>query len=99
VSDIVGVALILVGYLASLDPVAKNLTVVGFIVATGGFFALAMVTLMVRVLPWWVAGMSLAGSPPGAVFLGPLLGVPWALVGYAVLRAGRSEGVYPPRAR
>ena len=62
-------------------------------------FALAMVTLVVRVLPWWVAAMLLAGSPPAAVFLGPLLGVPWTLVGYAVLRTGRSKGVRPSRAR
>ena len=80
-------------------PPAQNLLVVGLIVATVGFFALAMVTLVVRVLPWWVAAMLLAGSPPAAVFLGPLLGVPWTLVGYAVLRTGRSKGVRPSRAR
>jgi hypothetical protein len=96
---VVGVAFILVGYLAPLNPVARNLLLLGFIVATVGCFVLAMVTLVVKVLPWWVAGMLLAGSPPAAVFLGPLLGVPWALVGYAVLRARRSEGVQPPRAR
>jgi hypothetical protein len=82
------VVLILVGYLAPLpNPVVNALTVVGFVVASVGFFALAMATLVVRVFPRWVAGMLLAGSPPAAVFLGPFFGVPWALVGYAVLRA------------
>jgi hypothetical protein len=69
---IVGMALILVGNLAPLDPVAQNLMVVGFMVATVGFFALAMVTLVVRVWPWWVAALLLAwktprGGAPGAV--------------------------------
>ena len=80
------------GYLVPLNPVAQNLLVVGFVVASVGLITLAMATLVVRVLPWWVAGMLLAGSPPAAVFLGPLFGVPWALVGYAVLRAGSGRG-------
>jgi hypothetical protein len=97
--SIVGVALILVGslgdlgglryqVLADLRPVAQNLLLLGWVVATVGLLVLAVVTLVVRVLPWWAGVVMIAGNPLIGVLLGPLLGVPWALVGYATFRAG-----------
>jgi hypothetical protein len=108
--SIVGVALILVGslgdigglryqVLAGLRPVAQNLLLLGFVVATVGLLVLAIVTLLMRVLPWWVGPAMIAGSPPIAVFLGPLLGVPWALVGYAIFRASTRQTERPSRVR
>lgn len=108
--SIVGVALILVGYLgdigglryqalADLRAVTQNLLVLGFVVAAVGLLVLAIVTLLMRVLPWWVGLAMIAGSPPIGVFLGPLLGVPWALVGIAVFRAGTRQSQQPSRVR
>jgi hypothetical protein len=108
--SIVGLALILVGYLgdigglryqvlAALRPMALNLELLGWVVATVGLLVLAVVTLIVRVLPWWVGVAMIAGNPLIALFLGPLLGVPWALVGYAVLRTAGRRTEQPSRVR
>ena len=108
--SIVGVAFILVGYLgdtgglryqalAAFRPVALNLEVLGWVVASVGLLLLAIVTLIVRVLPWWGGAAMIAGNPLIALFLGPLLGVPWALVGYAVLRAAGRRTEQPSRVR
>ncbi len=106
----VGVALILVGYLgdmgglryqvlADLRSVAQYLLLLGLVVATVSLLVLAIVTLVVRVLPWWVGLALIAGNPLTALFLGPSLGVPWALVGYAVFRAAGRLSERPSRAR
>ena len=96
--SIVGVALILVGYLDE-STVAQNLLLLGWVVATVGLLVLAIVTLIMRVLPWWAGVAMIAGNPLIALFLGPLLGVPWALVGYAVLRTARRRTEQPSRVR
>lgn len=85
--------------LAGLRPVAQNLLLLGFVVATVGMWVLAIVTLVVRVLPPWVGAALIAGRPPIAVFLEPLLGVPWALGGYATSRAGGQRTELPSRVR
>jgi hypothetical protein len=109
-ASLVGVALILVGdlgdigglryqALAGLRPVAMNLFLNGLLVATIGILALGVVTIAARKLPWWCGAALIAGSPPVALFLGPLLGVAWALVGYAVFRAGGRRAQQPSRVR
>jgi len=108
--SILGVALILVGYLddigglryqglADLRPVALNLELLGWAVAAVGLFLLAMVTLVVRELPWWAGLAMMAGNPLIVLFLGPLLGVAWALVGYVVFRAAGRRTERSPRVR
>ena len=107
---LVGIALILVGdlgdigglryqVLAGLRPVAMNLFLIGLLVATIGILALGVATIAARKLPWWCGAALIAGSPPIALFLGPLMGAPWALVGYAVLRAGGRRTQRPSRVR
>jgi hypothetical protein len=109
-ASLVGVALILVGdlgdvgglryqALAGLRPVAMNLFLIGLLVATIGILALGIATIAARKLPWWCGAALLAGSPPIAFFLGPLLGVPWALVGYAIFRAAGRRTQKPSRVR
>jgi hypothetical protein len=104
--SIVGLAFILVGYvgdigglryqvLEDLRYVAQNLELLGFVVATVGLLVLAIVTLVIRALPWWAGLAMIAGNPLIALFLGPLLGFPWALVGYAVLRAATRKPSSP----
>jgi hypothetical protein len=108
--SIVGVALILVGYLGDvgglrypvledLRPMALSLELLGWVVASVGLLVLAIVTLIVQLLPWWAGVAMIAGNPLIALFLGPLLGVPWALVGYAVLRAAGRRTEQPARVR
>jgi len=109
-ASLVGVALILVGdlgdigglryqVLADLRPAAMNLFLIGLLVATIGILALGVATIAARKLPWWCGAALIAGSPPVALFLGPLMGVPWALVGYAVFRAGARLPEQPSRVR
>jgi hypothetical protein len=71
----------------------------GILVATVGLLILAMVTLVVRVLPRCVGLAMIAGIPPIALFLRPLVGVPWALVGYAIFRAAARQTEQPSRVR
>jgi hypothetical protein len=85
--------------LADLRSVAQNLLLLGWVVAAVGLLLLAIVTLVVRVLPWWVGLAMIAGNPLTALFLGPLLGVPWASVGYAVFRAAGRRTERPARVR
>jgi hypothetical protein len=68
---------------------------IGLLVATVGITALGIVTIDAGVLPWWCGAALIAGSPFfGLLFYlfspaeDSLVGVPWALVGYAVFRAG-----------
>jgi hypothetical protein len=108
--SLVGIALILVGNLgdigglrhqalAGLRPVAMDLFLFGLLVATIGILALGAATIAARKVPWWGGVALIAGSPPVAIFLGPLLGVPWALVGYAVFRAAGRLPERPSRVR
>jgi hypothetical protein len=108
--SLVGVALILVGdlgdigglryqALADLRPEAMNVFLIGLLVATIGILALGVATIAAQELPWWCGAALIAGSPPVALFLGPLMGVPWALVGYAVFRAGARLPEEPSRVR
>lgn len=109
-TPLVGIALILVGdlgdiwglryqVLADLRPVAMNLFLIGLLVATVGILALGVATIAARKLPWWCGAALIAGSPPIALFLGPLMGVPWSLVGYAVFRAGSRRTERPSQVR
>jgi hypothetical protein len=65
-----------------------SVVIIGFLAATAGLVALGIVTMAARVLPWWCGMAIIAGSPPFAWLSGPLAGVAWALVGYAIFRAG-----------
>ena len=108
--SLIGIAFILVGDLGDigglryqglggLRSVAMDVFLIGLLVATIGIIALGIATLAARKLPWWCGVALIAGSPPFALFLGPLLGVPWALVGYAVFRASGRLPERPSRVR
>ncbi len=83
---------------------------VGLLTATVGIVALGIVTMAQGMLPWWCGAALIAGSPPSVflcvVFLGLLggaamvpVGAGWALVGYAVFRAGGRRTQQPSRVR
>ena len=83
----------------------EELVLLGMLLGTLGLVALGLVTINIggRVLPWWSGAALVAGSPPSA-FLGPLwggivLGAAWALVGYAIFRAGTRHTQQPSRVR
>ena len=106
----VGMALFLVGYLRDIGgppnrilsdfpPAAQYLVLSGTVVATVGLSFLVCMTLVVRELPWWAGLAMIAGNPFIVLFLGPLVGVPWALVGYAVFRAAAHPSEQPRRVR
>jgi hypothetical protein len=77
------------------------------LVATMGIIAYVVVTAEAGVVPWWCGLALLAGSPPFGVLLyifspgdeGLLLGVPWAVVGFAVFRAATRLPERPSRVR
>jgi hypothetical protein len=93
----VGVALILVGAVADVlagqrYALLAYFLIVGSLVATVGLVSLGVVTVLARVLPWWCGISLIVGSPPFALFLlGPLVGLVWALVGYALFRVGARQ--------
>jgi hypothetical protein len=74
------------------------------LVALGGI-GLGVVTIGARVLPWWCGVALIVGSPgfvPAALYgelWGVLVGVAWALVGYAVFRAATRQAQQPSRVR
>jgi hypothetical protein len=76
--------------------------IAGALVVFLGLTALGIVTIAAGVLPWW-CGVVLIASPIFAILgptvLGPLGGVAWALVGYAIFRAGGRRTQQPPRVR
>jgi hypothetical protein len=74
------------------------LLIMGLVVATLGIVALGIITIAARVLPRWGGAALIAGSPL-FVFLWPLMGVPWVVVGYAVFRAGSRLTEQPSRVR
>jgi hypothetical protein len=84
----------------------------GLLVATVGLVSLGSVTMSARVLSRWVGALVILGSPlsyfllifalavllPFETMLSPLLvGVAWALVGYALLRQVRDDRPHNPR--
>jgi hypothetical protein len=85
-------------------PVPEGLIFLGALLATLGLVALGIVVISVRgALPWWCVAALIAGSPLSA-FLGPLaggllIGVAWALVGFATFRAGAHQAEQPSRVR
>ncbi len=112
--SIVGVAMIFVGEFRSLvigvlqgSPGAAAfswLFIFGLLVATVGLIAYGVVTITAGELPWWCGAALLAGSPLVGLFLylfaeGLLLGAPWAVVGYAIVRAGATRVEQPSQVR
>ena len=85
----------------------------GVSVATTGIIALAAVTRVTGMLPWWCVAALIAGSPLisvllmlfSALLLGEwgrgdfLLAVPWIVVGSAVFRAATRQAQQPARVR
>jgi hypothetical protein len=74
------------------------------LVALGGM-GLGVVTIAARVLPWW-CGVALIFGSPGFAFAalygelwGVLVGVAWAVVGYAIFRAAGRQPEQPSRVR
>ena len=110
----VGVAMIFVSEFRSLimvlwqgSPGAAGVSwlfIIGLLVATLGLIAYGVVTIIAGELPWWCGVALLTGSPFVGLFLylfaeDLLLGVPWAVVGYAVFRAGSRLSEQPSRVR
>jgi hypothetical protein len=98
---IIGAVLILGSNLGLTEglpwPLPERIFIVGALVAALGMVALGIATVVARVLPWWCGVALIIG---GFGFAGPMLalpwtgfsiallaGLPWAVVGYALLRA------------
>lgn len=70
-----------------------------------GGIGLGAVTLVARVLPWWCGVALIVGSllfAPASLFgevFAAVVGVAWALVGYAIFRAGARHAEQPSRVR
>jgi hypothetical protein len=109
----IGIVLILgsnLGFTEGLPwPLPERIFMVGVVVGALGMVALAIATITARVLPWWcgaalmVGGFGFAGSVLAlswtGFFLGLLVGVAWAVVGYAILRARVRLPEHPSRVR
>ena len=100
---VVYVLTVMLGLLSFSVP--EELVLLGMLLATLGLVALGLMVINVggRVLPRWCGAALVAGSPPFA-FLGPLWGGvllegAWALVGYAIFRAGTHGTRQPSRVR
>lgn len=63
----------------------------GLSLATAGLLPLGIWLLFSGEVPVWAAIALLIGTPPFAIFLFPLVGPAWVLVGYALLRKGRAS--------
>jgi len=82
------------------------LFIIGLLVATVGLIAYGVTTITAGALPWWCGAALLAGSPFVGLFLylfspveESLVGVPWAVVGYAIFRVGATHVEQPSRVR
>ena len=105
----VGVAMMFFGELRKLVLPGAGvawLLVIGLLVATMGIIAYGVVTTEAGVVPWWCGAALLAGSPLAGFLLyifspveGLLQGVPWIVMGYAVLRAAGLLTERPSRVR
>src|SRR5215216_1525065 len=112
----VGVVLLLVGSVVeavagpAFEPSLLFL-ISGLFLATLGLAGLGVLTILARVLPWWVGAALILGSPPFVLLLPtifeglvlpyetlhPLLaGVAWALVGYGLFRIAAHAGPRQP---
>jgi hypothetical protein len=67
---------------------AGRVLLVGLVLAAVGLLPLGIWLLFAGGLPRWAAAAILVGAPPFAIYLFPLLGPAWAVVGYALLREG-----------
>jgi hypothetical protein len=104
---LVGFALLLVATAATLLAGGDALAVVfriGALTASVGLVLLGSATLRARVLPRWCGVLLIAGSPLPVVFDiatgvvgGILLGIVWALVGYALLSNTGASARQPSR--
>jgi hypothetical protein len=95
---IVGMPLVIAaGAHADWLGIAQWIVVAGLLAMTLGLVSVGFVTITTRVLPWW-SGAALIVSPIFAV-LGPLVGVPWVFVGYAIFRAATRQTEQPSRVR
>jgi hypothetical protein len=105
VAVVVGAGIVIVGMplVVALDARADWLGTAQWAVATGllvvtvGLVSLGFVTITARLLPWW-CGAALIISPIFAL-LGPLMGAPWVLVGYALFRTGSRQHEQHTRVR
>ena len=93
---VLGVAFLLAGAVAEAlngpaYPPAGNVLVWGLLLSAAGLLPLGIRLLISGGLPRWAAASILVGAPPLAIFLFPLLGPAWALVGYALFREGSSR--------
>ncbi len=91
---VAGVSLLLWGAVADAlygpaYPPAGQVLVMGLFLAAAGLLPLGAWLLLAGGLPRWAAAAMLVGTPPFAIFLFPLVGPAWVLVGYALLREGR----------
>jgi hypothetical protein len=109
----IGVVLILgsnLGLTGGLPwPLPERISMVGVLVAALGMVALGIATIAARVLPWWcgvalmVGGIGFVGPMLAlswtGFFMGLLAGAAWALVGYAIFRAGTPQTRQASRVR
>jgi hypothetical protein len=104
----IGHALLLVAAAATTLAGREALDMVfflGSLAALVGLVLLGATTLRARVLPWWCGVVLIVGLPLSVVLDvtargsgGILLGVVWALVGYALLAMGGASNQQPARA-
>ena len=104
----VGVALLLVlalGDVLRWTPWFSTSPAGGYALAALGGMGLGVVTMVRRAVPWW-CGIALIIGSPGLAFAGLLgelfaamAGAAWALVGFAVFRAGIRQSPQPSRVR
>ncbi len=103
-----GVALLLVlalGDVLRWTPWFSTSPAGGYTLAALGGMGLGVVTMARRVVPWW-CGIALIVGSPGLAFAGLLgglfaavAGAAWALVGFAVFRAGARRSQQTSRVR
>ena len=90
---VLGAALLLAGAVAEAlhgpaYPPAGQVLVWGLLLSAVGLLPVGTWLLFSGGLPRWAAAALLVGSPPFAIFLFPLLGPAWTVVGYAIFREG-----------
>jgi hypothetical protein len=110
---IIGVVLILGSNLGLTEglpwPLSERIFMVSVLVAALGLVALGIATIAARLLPWWCGVALMVGGigfvrpmlalPWSGFFMGLLTGAAWAVVGYALLRAGSRRFEQPSRVR
>ena len=71
----------------------------GLLVATVSVPVLGSLTITAGLLPRWCGIALIFGSPLVCILVAPLGGVAWALVGFAIFRAGAQQAEQPSRVR